>query len=142
MGILNLARQIGIKVGLAQGVLWGLAGFLAFQMMPALGLPPELPGMPAADLTDRQIWWAVTAVSTGIGLWFIAYGSVNWQRILGAGVLAAPQIWGAPKVADFAGIVPPELAASFAAHSLGVGLITWLVLGGLLVTLWHSDPAR
>jgi cobalt transporter subunit CbtA len=139
---INLASQIGIKIGLAQGVLWGLAGFLSFQMMPALGLPPELPGMPAAGLADRQIWWALTAIATGIGLWFLCYGSALWQRAVGAGVLAAPHVWGAPKVAAFAGIVPPELAASFAAHSLGVGLITWMVLGGALVTFWRPDSAR
>ena len=29
------------------------------------GLPPELPGMAAADLAPRQLWWWGTAVSTG-----------------------------------------------------------------------------
>jgi cobalt transporter subunit CbtA len=142
IGGINLAEQVGIRIGLAQGILWGLAGFLSFQMMPALGLSPELPGMAAADLSARQSWWAATAVATGAGLWFLCYGSAFWQRVVGAGVLAAPHIWGAPQVAEFAGIVPPELAASFAAHSLGVGLITWAVLGGLLVTIWHSETAR
>ncbi len=37
------------------GVVWGLAGYLAFAIAPALGLPPELPGVPAAELTARQI---------------------------------------------------------------------------------------
>lgn len=136
---MNLAQQIGIRIGLAQGVLWGLAGFLSFQMMPALGLPPELPGMSAAELVPRQIWWAATAIATGAGLWFLCYGTAIWQRIAGAGLLAAPHVWGAPQAATFAGIVPPELASAFAAHSLGVGLITWAVLGALLVTIWRSD---
>ena len=142
MGVINLAHQIGIKIGLAQGVLWGLAGFMAFQLMPALGLPPELPGMPAADLDARQLWWAVTAICTGLGLWFLCYGTALWQRVVGAGLLTAPHVWGAPEVASFAGIIPPELAASFAAHSLGVGMITWMVLGGLLVTLWRAEPTK
>lgn len=139
LGGIRLAEQTGSTIGPAQALLWGLAGFLTFQMMPALGLAPELPGTPAADLNARQVWWAATAIATAAGLWFIAYGSAVWQRIAGAGVLAAPHIWGAPKVAGYGGIVPPELAAAFASHSLGVFLITWLVLAGVLVAIWHSD---
>lgn len=139
---MNLAEQVGVKLGLSQGILWGLAGFMAFQMMPALGLQPDLPGTPASDLTARQIWWAATAASTVIGLWFAAYGTGLWQRAAGLVVLVAPHIWGAPELASFGGIAPPELAASFAARSLAVGMITWAVLGGLVVTLWHSDPAK
>ncbi|TIV82660.1 MAG: cobalt transporter, partial [Mesorhizobium sp.] len=33
-----------------QGVFWGLAGFAVFTLAPGLGLPPELPAMPAAEL--------------------------------------------------------------------------------------------
>ncbi|MEI6798963.1 MAG: CbtA family protein [Pseudomonadota bacterium] len=138
---MNLAEQVGIKLSLSQGILWGLAGFLAFQMMPALGLQPDLPGTPAADLTARQIWWAATAAATGVGLWFAAYGQGLWQRAAGLVILVAPHIWGAPELASFGGVVPPELASSFAARSLAVGMVTWAVLGGLIVTLWHSDPA-
>lgn len=142
LAAIQMAEQFGVKIGLAQGVLWGLAGFLCFQMMPAMGLAPELPGTPGPDLTARQIWWAATAIATAVGLWFIAYGGAIWQRILGAGVLAAPHVWGAPTAPGFAGVAPPELASAFAAHSLGVGMITWMVLGGLLITFWHSDPAK
>ena len=141
LGAIRLAETTGIKIGPAQALLWGIAGFLTFQMMPALGLAPELPGTPAADLNARQVWWAITAIATATSLWFIAYGSTHWQRLAGAGVLAAPHIWGAPKLAGFGGIVPPELAAAFTAHSLGVGLITWIVLAGVLVRLWHAEPA-
>lgn len=37
----------------AQGLLWGLAGYATFVLAPTLGLPPELPGTAAADLTLR-----------------------------------------------------------------------------------------
>ncbi len=33
-----------------QGVFWGLAAFAVFTLAPGLGLPPELPAMPAAEL--------------------------------------------------------------------------------------------
>lgn len=138
----QLAESMGQRIGKAEALLWGLAGFLAFQLMPALGLAPELPGTPAADLSDRQMWWAATAVATILGLWGLAYGKALWQRVVAVAVIAAPHLWGAPEVEGFGGVVPPELAASFSAHSLGVGLVTWAVLGLLTVTLWHSEPAR
>jgi cobalt transporter subunit CbtA len=139
---LQLAEQIGVKLGLAQGILWGLAGFMAFQMMPALGLQPDLPGTPAADLQARQVWWAMTAAATVVGLWLAAYGNAIWQRVAGVVILATPHVWGSPSLTEFAGIAPPELASAFAARTLGVGMITWMALGGLAVTFWQSEPAR
>ena len=41
----------GRRVTWREGLLWGLAGFVVFTAAPSLGLPPELPGMPVADLT-------------------------------------------------------------------------------------------
>lgn len=137
---IQIAENLGIKIGRTEGLLWGLAGFACFQLMPALGLEPELPGTPAADLNARQYWWAATAICTLIGLWFMAYGTAIWQRVAGVAVLAAPHVWGAPELAHFGGVVPPELAASFAARSLAVGAITWMTLGGLVVAFWHSEP--
>lgn len=142
MAAIQGAEQLGVKIGPAQGLLWGLAGFMSFQMMPALGLAPELPGTPGPDLAARQIWWAATAIATAVGLWFMAYGGPIWQRVAGAGVLAAPHIWGAPQATVFGGVAPPELASAFTAHSLGVGMITWAVLGGLIVTFWRSTTAK
>src|SRR5215472_17299136 len=46
-----------------EGLLWGLAGFIAFTVAPGLGLPPEVPGVPAAPLGERQVWWAATAAA-------------------------------------------------------------------------------
>ena len=34
----------------SDGVLWGAAGFAAFSLAPAFGLPPELPGMAGGEL--------------------------------------------------------------------------------------------
>ena len=38
-----------------------LSGFAAFALSPSLGLPPELPGMQAAELSDRQMWWGFSS---------------------------------------------------------------------------------
>jgi predicted cobalt transporter CbtA len=110
--------------------------------MPALGLQPDLPGTPSADLQARQIWWALTAACTVLGLWFLAYGHGLVQWAAGVVVLVAPHVWGAPMLAGFGGVAPPELASAFAARTLCVGMITWMALGGMLVTLWHSEPAK
>src|SRR6476646_7144880 len=59
----------GVKITPRNGLLWGLAGFLAVHLAPAAGLAPELPGMPAADLMPRQIWWVGTIIATAVAIW-------------------------------------------------------------------------
>ena len=39
------------------GLAFGVAGFIAVALAPALGLPPEIPGSGAAELGARQTWW-------------------------------------------------------------------------------------
>ena len=36
----------GLPITRQNGMIWGLCGFLAVTLAPAMGLPPELPGMP------------------------------------------------------------------------------------------------
>ena len=43
----------GGVTGWRAGLLWGFAGFAVFTLAPGLGLPPELPAMPAAELLPR-----------------------------------------------------------------------------------------
>lgn len=113
------------------GLIWGASGFLAFSFLPALGLPPELPGMAAGDLTGRQIWWLMTALSSMGGIAMIAFGK-NWPfRFLGAAMLCIPHFVGAPHPHEFSNGVPAELAAQFVATSLVTAGLFWLVLGGL-----------
>ena len=69
----GLLVLLGRPVTWREGFLWGLGGFAAFVIAPSLGLPPELPGIPAAPLTPRQIWWVATALVTAIGLWLIVF---------------------------------------------------------------------
>lgn len=63
-----------------KGLAWGAAGFVAFSLAPAAGLPPKLPGMTAAELGDRQLWWAATAAATAGGLALLAFASAAWAR--------------------------------------------------------------
>jgi cobalt transporter subunit CbtA len=119
----------GREVTARDGVLWGLAGFAAFSLAPAFGLPPELPGAVAADLWARQLWWIGTVATTALGLGLIIFGRAAWAVVLGLVVLAAPHLVGAPHSGGGAGSAPPELAAAFAARSLVVSAIFWSVLG-------------
>jgi cobalt transporter subunit CbtA len=136
-----VAEQFGRTVSPGEGLLWGLAGFAAFQLAPAMGLPPELPGSVAADLGARQMWWLATVVATGGGLALLGYGRTALSAALGGALLAAPHVVGAPQLDQFYGVAPPELAATFAARVLGVGFVVWAALGWLAGRLWSSASA-
>ncbi len=121
------------------GLIWGVAGFVAVQLAPAMGLPPELPGAGAADVAPRQVWWFGTLFATGLGLWLIAFGQSAVSWIIGAAALAVPHIIGAPQPDLLVGPVPPEIAAHFAARALGTGLVAWVILGGLVGYFWNKE---
>src|SRR6185437_4569467 len=80
----------GREVDWREGLLWGLAGFAAFALAPAFGLPPELPGSVAADLVSRQAWWIGTVAATLAGLGILAFYPANWVIPIGIGLLLAP----------------------------------------------------
>jgi cobalt transporter subunit CbtA len=142
LSAMSLAEEQGRPITARSGLIWGIAGFVAVQLAPAFGLAPELPGMNAADLTARQIWWFGTVAATAIALWLIAFGK-NW-KMWGVAIilLAAPHIIGAPMPDTLTGPAPPELGAMFAARALGTGLAAWAVLGFLLGSIWHSKMAE
>lgn len=136
-----LAEMAGRRIGAVEGLLWGLAGYLAFQLAPALGFPPELPGTVAADLGERQVWWWLTVVATGGGLALLAYGGKVWMYPLAGAALALPHVIGAPQIDGFWGVAPPEVGSLFAARALGVGLVAWCLMGWLAGGLWSRGRA-
>jgi cobalt transporter subunit CbtA len=119
----------GNAITVSNGVLWGACGWLAVHLLPSLGLPPELPGFPAADLTARQIWWVSTVVASGAGVYLLTLRPQSWAKGLGVVLIAAPQIIGAPQPASIESAVPAILAAEFAVAALATTLFFWLVLG-------------
>ena len=90
--------------------MWGLAGFVVFTAAPGLGLPPELPGMPVADLTARQTWWIATAAATAGGLCLLAFRSAAWAAVLGLALIALPHLIGAPLAPESHSEVPAALS--------------------------------
>ncbi len=119
----------GHPITVANGALWGAAGWLAVHMLPAIGLPPELPGFPAAELGDRQTWWIATVVLSAAGLFLLFLKDGIVAKIAGVVLIAAPQVYGAPQPSDIASNVPAVLGAEFAVAALATTLFFWVVLG-------------
>ena len=119
----------GRAITLANGALWGAAAWLAFHMLPSVGLPPELPGFPAAELFDRQVWWTGTVIATAVALYLIVLRKEPVAKAAGIVLMVVPHLIGAPQPADITSNVPAILAAEFAVATLSAGLLFWIVLG-------------
>ena len=129
----------GFGISWTTGILWGIGGFLAFSFFPAIGLPPEMPGMVAADIVERQVWWAATVACTLIGLGLLAFGKNLPLKVLGVVIIAIPQVVGAPHInlAEVSSSVPAELAAQYVVATLLTTGLFWLVLGASVGGLLH-----
>ena len=114
-----------------QGVFWGLAGFAVFTLAPGLGLPPELPAMPAAELGGRQLWWVATVASTATALGLLVYGRSVVAVLAAIVLLVAPHLIGAPQPASYETPIPEGLHHSFVVAVVLTTLLFWVLLGGL-----------
>lgn len=119
----------GNPITVANGALWGAAGWLAVHLLPAIGLPPELPGFPAADLAERQVWWLSTVALSAGGLYLLILKDGLGAKVAGIALIAAPHVYGAPQPTDLASNVPAVLGAEFAVAALATTLFFWIVLG-------------
>jgi len=135
----------GGDVGAGAGLMWGIAGFATFSLAPALGLPPAPPGSLEADLASRQVWWLLTVIATGVGLWLAVYARSWGSRALSLPIIALPHIWGPPLTPGGTPAVPTELAAQFAIASILTAAAFWAVLGtvdGWLYGRLRGHPAK
>ena len=121
-----------IEITVANGLIWGLCGWIVFHLAPAFGLPPELPGMPAADLAARQAWWWGTAISTAAAFLLVAKWRNSPAIAIAAALILIPHIIGAPPQPEEASAVPAHLATAFAASALTVSAVFWLLVGPLI----------
>lgn len=120
-------RPVDGRTGLA----WGVAGFAVFQLAPALGLPPEVPGAMAADLGARQLWWFFAVAATGVGVWLLLLTRSVPLAVAGVVLIALPHLVGAPQPEAIGGSVPPEIAGHFAAAAIVTAFLFWVLLGWL-----------
>ncbi len=124
------------------GLMWGLAGFAATGLAPALGLSPELPGAAAADLFARQLWWVGTAVATAGGLWLALRISTPLAIAGGIVLMILPHVVGAPHPHEYTSVVPSELSGHFAAASLVVHAVMWALAGSVAGYVWQRAEAK
>jgi cobalt transporter subunit CbtA len=139
IGAMSFAEERGTTITARWGILWGVAGFVAFHLAPGFSLAPEVPGVAAADVTARQIWWFATVGAAAVALWLIAFGRSPVMILIAAALLAAPHLVGAPEPDSFSGPVPTEIGALFAARALGVGLAAWVMLGAFAAYFWQRE---
>lgn len=143
-----LSLQPGYGAVLRHGLLWGGAAWVSLFAMPALGLPPELPGMQSAALHARQLWWVGTALCGAGGLAMLFLIKAKW-RVLGLALLVLPFAIGAPEHAGspYAGLSPEAavqlqaLASRFAVATAVASALQYLLLGALCaaaVARWLS----
>ena len=121
----------GYPVTWHEGLLWGLGGFVVFTAAPGLGLPPELPGVPAAPLQLRQIWWIGTAAATASGLGLFVFKRSAWAVVLGFCLIVSPHLIGAPRLAETHTDVPEALSHQFVVAATLTSFLFWVLLGSL-----------
>ncbi len=125
------------EIGWRQGLLWGCGGFVVFALAPSLGLPPELPGMAAAELGARQLWWVGTAAATAAGLGLLAFRRAPVWAVLAVALLVAPHLIGAPQPVEAHDHVPQLLAHRFVVTVIVTSFLFWLALG--ISSAWCFD---
>jgi cobalt transporter subunit CbtA len=123
--LLGLMQLAGARIDGRAALGWGIAGFFAVALAPALGLPPVVPGIPEAPLFDRQVWWLGTVLATAFGLWAILQRRTQAWVAVGIAAILLPHLVGAPHPEAAETEVPAMLAAHFVAASLAASALLW-----------------
>ncbi|WP_444994952.1 CbtA family protein [Aliikangiella sp. IMCC44359] len=138
--LLALMAQLQVQgrtqLSIAKGILWGGAGFIAFFAAPSIGLPPEIPGIEAAALENRQGWWVLTVILTVVGIMVLTYAPKPF-KLFGLLSIALPFIIGAPRHIgkEFSQADPQvvslleQLHQQFIIVSSLTNFIFWIILG-------------
>ncbi len=147
---LSIARQTGAagENGWRTGLAFGLAGFASVMLAPMLGLPPELPGSPAAELAARQTWWIATALATAAGIALLAFRREPIAAVFAVLLIAAPHVIGAPLPPDGENpLAPLALERQFIVAATVTSFLFWALVGALSGALLQrfekgAAPAR
>ncbi|VAX17337.1 hypothetical protein MNBD_NITROSPINAE04-1339 [hydrothermal vent metagenome] len=144
MGV--IAAQ-NLKISLRQGLLLGLAGYLAFNIIPGLGVAPAPPGVQGAPFDARQSWWLISSMMAVAGFitWAVAphifvdhfnvrlrYAKI-FSIIMALSFIATPFIIGAPVVElNFSSEALRQINSQFLIVTFVVNAVFWMILGSLL----------
>jgi len=143
--LLSVMSQVQLQgmtqVSRLKGLVWGSAGFLVFFLAPAIGLPPEIPGIEASPLEHRQSWWILTVIAVALGLMVLFFAPLKF-KIAGVMCLVFPYLTEIPHAQGPAFIHPdPQAVATltrlhqeFILASGVSNLAFWLVLG--VISAW------
>jgi cobalt transporter subunit CbtA len=137
--LLGLMRLADVRIDERSALAWGVAGFFAVALAPALGLPPVVPGIPEAPLMERQVWWVGTAVATGFGLWAVLQLRTPTWTAVGIAAILLPHVIGAPHPEAAATDVPAALAAHFVSASLAASALLWISVSLLSGMAFNSQ---
>ncbi len=127
--------------GWLTGLLLGLAGYISFQIAPALGLPLLPPGVEQSEIAGRQLWWLFSASATAAA---IGCAWLAWQRrraayaVTAVGLLLLPWLIGAPVAPASQTVIPDELLRDFRIAALLIAGVFWSVLGITTGLLWDN----
>lgn len=146
----QLSLQGITRVSVLKGIAWGLGGFIVFFGAPAIGIPPEIPGIEAAPVEHRQAWWMLTASAVAIGLLVLVYAPLKFKA-LGVIAISVPYLVSAPHPdgpafshPDPAAIVAlTDLHQQFIVTTSVSNLLFWLVMGVMsawVLNRWVLTP--
>lgn len=123
-------KRGGAVSALRLACLVSAAGWLSFHFWPSLGLHAEVPGMEAAPLHARQVWWVLAVASATAACAVAGFGRANWRWLLSAALLALPFVVGAPQLNgdELAGYGPEAHAALEQLGKQFVWATTWVSL--------------
>lgn len=136
LAAIMVATRAGHKLTLRSGIVWGLCAALALTLLPAAGMPPELPGAIGAEVGPRQMWYLLCVICSIAGLAAIAFGPNLVVALIGVAFVALPHLIGAPHLDTYFGVAPAELASTFVARLLAVSAVSWALLGLLVAYFW------
>lgn len=127
--------------GVLKSLIWGGMGFAVFFFAPALGLPPEIPGVEAPPVEGRQLWWLTTVVCVGAGALLLFFARKS-NKIFAVPLFLIPYVMGAPEMPaepfshpnPEAVITLTNLHIDFVYASAVSNFCFWLVMG--LASAW------
>ena len=123
-----------------RGLIWGIAGYVAFFLAPTLGLPPEVPGMSAAKLEERQVWWIMTVFDTALGLWLLVFSKVSTNKLIGGILLITPHwLITAPHPVEEHSAAPQAVVQTFITATVFANAVFWLSIGALMGKFYQNN---